>query len=125
MRPTVGGRVSRKCRWPLLRSNQTAELAKRPPPREEVSTGASRPAHPSTQWRLTLTAPDGRPLAHGCARTRPPPRPRTGSPDGPGTRARPQPWTFTLTPPHSRGSAPPRRNPPPPPSHSPAPPPPR
>jgi Domain of unknown function (DUF222) len=60
-------------------------------------------AHPSTQWCLTFTGPDGRPAAHGCTRTRPLPRPRTGSRDGPGTRARPPPWTFTLTPLHSGG----------------------
>jgi hypothetical protein len=59
-------------------------------------------AHPSTNWCLTFTGPDGRPIAHGCAhssaRTGPTRRPRTGSRDGPGTRAGPTTWTFTLTP---------------------------
>jgi hypothetical protein len=67
-------------------------------------------AHPSTNWCLTFTGPDGRPIAHGCAhsntRTRPARRPRTGSRDrpeggtrdGPDTRAGPITWIFTLTP---------------------------
>jgi hypothetical protein len=67
-------------------------------------------AHPSTDWCLTFTGPNGRPIAHGCAhsgaRAGPPRRPRTGTGDGPGTatrdgpgtQARPTTWTFTLTP---------------------------
>ncbi len=81
-------------------------------------------AHAGTQWCLTLTGPDGRPLAHGCARTGPPhtphdqprtrDRPGTRPRDEPGTQARARPgtggrgrpgsracdgnWTFTLTP---------------------------
>jgi hypothetical protein len=67
-------------------------------------------AHAGTRWCLTFTGPDGRPIAHGCARSGaragPPRRPRTGSRDGPGgtsrdgpgTQARPTTWLFTLTP---------------------------
>ena len=68
-------------------------------------------AHPGNQLCLTLTGPDGRPVAHGCARTGPPPgRRRTRAPTGAGERGRPPPrsrdghpksrdgtWTFTLT----------------------------
>ena len=65
-------------------------------------------ADAGTRWCLTFTGPDGRPIAHGCARARPPRRPRagsgsrdrpgTGSRDGPDTRAHPTTWIFTLTP---------------------------
>jgi hypothetical protein len=83
-------------------------------------------AQPGARWCLTFIGPDGRPAAHGCARTGPPTepdntastdrtgkpapgrragastrtghRPTTGSSDRPGTSARPPPWTFTLTP---------------------------
>jgi hypothetical protein len=48
-------------------------------------------AHPDTQWCLTLTGPDGRPVAHGCARAGPRPGrrrtrsgPRGNTRDGPG-----------------------------------------
>ena len=38
-------------------------------------------AHPATTWCLTLTGPDARPLAHGCARAGPGPAPpRAGPP---------------------------------------------
>jgi hypothetical protein len=44
-------------------------------------------AHAGTKWCLTITGPDGRPVAHGCARAAPPAgsrtRPGTGSRDGP------------------------------------------
>jgi hypothetical protein len=52
-------------------------------------------AHAGTKWCLTITGPDGRPVAHGCARTGPPAgtrdRPGAGSRDGPpaGSRDRP------------------------------------
>jgi Domain of unknown function (DUF222) len=41
--------------------------------------------HPSTSWCLTVTDPDGHPLAHGCARPgrRRKPRPGTGPGNGP------------------------------------------
>jgi hypothetical protein len=81
-------------------------------------------AHAGTKWCLTITGPDGRPVAHGCARTGPPAgtrdrpgtgsrdgppardRPSTGSRGGPKARARGRPparspawtWTFTVTP---------------------------
>ena len=42
-------------------------------------------AQAGTQWCLTLTGPDGRPLAHGCARTGPPHSP----PDQPKPHPRP------------------------------------
>jgi hypothetical protein len=47
--------------------------------------------HPDTTWCLTLTGPDGRLAAHGCARSGPPPGrrrtragPRSNTRDGPG-----------------------------------------
>jgi hypothetical protein len=88
-------------------------------------------AGPGGRWCLTFTGANGRPVAHGCARTGPPvglgrtqpeARPRAGpetqirsgpkaqdraSPKaqtrgrGPGTRPRDDTWTFTLTPPGS------------------------
>src|SRR5262249_9663905 len=48
-------------------------------------------AHPSTRWCLTLTGPDGRPIAHGCAHSRPTTAPR----DGPATKTSPRPTTGT------------------------------
>ena len=41
---------------------------------------------PATTWCLTITGPDGRPAAHGCAKTGPgqPPHHRTGPRAGPG-----------------------------------------
>jgi len=76
----------------------------------------------STKWCLTFTGPDGRPIAHGCARDRPPGRPQRGSrdrprqgsrdaprtgtrdgpnagspPDGANAGSLPRAWTFTLT----------------------------
>jgi hypothetical protein len=83
-------------------------------------------ARAGTKWCLTVTGPDGRPAAHGCARAGPSPgRPRgqpatrtrdrpaaasRGAPTtgtrgqpapglraGPGSRARDQGWTITLT----------------------------
>ncbi len=50
-------------------------------------------AHPSTSWCLTLTDPDGHPLAHGCA--------------GPGRRRKPAPGTARGTGPPGRGMSPP------------------
>jgi hypothetical protein len=69
------------------------------------------------RWCITFTGADGRPVAHGCARTGPPTglrrnqpeappragpeiRPRAGpeSRAGPGTQSRDGPWTFTVTP---------------------------
>jgi hypothetical protein len=64
---------------------------------------------PGNRWCLTLTAPDGHPLAHGCAHTDPPPgrwRARAGPTardrssakvrDG-DARSRDGTWTFTLS----------------------------
>ncbi len=55
-------------------------------------------AQAGTQWCLTLTGPDGRPLAHGCARTGPPHSP----PDQPTTRTRDRPGTQTRDRPGTR-----------------------
>ena len=48
-------------------------------------------AHRATRWHVTLTGPDGRAVAHACARSGPPQSPgpaqpprRTGQPSGPG-----------------------------------------
>jgi hypothetical protein len=68
-------------------------------------------ARADTKWCLTVIGPDGRPVAHGCARAGPSPprrrkrratgtgdRPAAGSRDGPGSRARDRTWTVTITP---------------------------
>ena len=71
-------------------------------------------AGPAARWCITFTAADGRPVAHGCARSGPPAglrrtqpgartragpgtRPRVGpeTPTGPGTQPRDGTWTFT------------------------------
>jgi hypothetical protein len=71
--------------------------------------GQALAARPDTKWCLTVTGPDGQPVAHGCARARPSPRrrrraasgsrdrPAVGSRDGPGEQAQDAVWTFTLT----------------------------
>jgi hypothetical protein len=50
-------------------------------------------AHAGTKWCLTITGPDGRPVAHGCARAGPPAgsrdHPSTGSRAGPPASDRP------------------------------------
>jgi len=46
--------------------------------------------HPATTWCVTLTGPAGRPVAHGCAGTRPGPSPPRAGP-GPAPRAGPGP----------------------------------
>jgi hypothetical protein len=71
---------------------------------------AALAAQASSKWCLTVTGPDGRPVAHGCARPGPSPgrrrsraairtrdRPTAGSRDGPEARARNRTWTVTLT----------------------------
>ncbi|MGA2826637.1 MAG: hypothetical protein ABSF03_11010, partial [Streptosporangiaceae bacterium] len=45
-------------------------------------------AHPSTSWCLTVTDPDGLPLAHGCARPRHRRKPRPGTERGSGPPGR-------------------------------------
>jgi hypothetical protein len=55
------------------------------------------------KWCVTFTGADGRPVAHGCARTGPPAGLRRTQPAaearaGPGTRPRDGTWTFTVTP---------------------------
>ena len=55
------------------------------------------------RWCITFTGPDGRPVAHGCARSGPPAGLRRSQPEGrprpgPGTRSRDGTWTFTVTP---------------------------
>jgi hypothetical protein len=45
-------------------------------------------AHPSTSWCLTVTDPDGLPLAHGCARPRHQRKPRPGTDRGSGPPGR-------------------------------------
>ena len=74
-------------------------------------------AGPAARWCITFTAADGRPVAHGCARSGPPTglrrtqpgartragpgtRPRVGpeTPTGPGTQPRDGTWSFTVTP---------------------------
>jgi hypothetical protein len=66
--------------------------------------------HPGTRWCLTITGPDGRPAAHGCARAGPRAASRAGPRAGPGERssassrdrprahARARQWTIVLTP---------------------------
>jgi hypothetical protein len=66
--------------------------------------------HPGTRWCLTITGPDGRPAAHGCARAGPRAASREGPRAGPGERssagsrdrprahARARQWTIILTP---------------------------
>jgi hypothetical protein len=68
-------------------------------------------AGPGGRWCITFTGADGRPVAHGCARTAPPAGLRHTKPDvrpragpgtrtraGPGIRARDGTWTFTVMP---------------------------
>jgi Domain of unknown function (DUF222) len=59
-------------------------------------------AQVGTRWCLTLTGPDGRPVAHGCARTGSPAarrsRPRAGPETSPHADARAGPTTDTDTP---------------------------
>jgi hypothetical protein len=60
-------------------------------------------AGPGGKWCVTFTGADGRPVAHGCARTGPPAGLRRAQPEarpraGPGTRPRDGTWTFTVTP---------------------------
>jgi len=53
---------------------------------------AALAAHPATRWCITLTSPDGRPVAHGCARAGP------GPPGSPGTGRRSWLATVKITP---------------------------
>jgi hypothetical protein len=55
-------------------------------------------AHAGTKWCLTITGPDGRPVAHGCARAGPP----AGSRDHPGTGSRAGPPASDRPPARSR-----------------------
>jgi hypothetical protein len=60
-------------------------------------------AGPGGRWCITFTGADGRPVAHGCARTGPPADLRRTQPEArprasPGTRPRDWTWTFTVTP---------------------------
>jgi hypothetical protein len=61
--------------------------------------------HPATKWCVTVTNPDGHPLAHGCAKPgrRKPERPRT-RPPAPGSRPRGSQPSNTRPP--TRGGAP-------------------
>jgi hypothetical protein len=62
---------------------------------------AALAAQAGTKWCVTFTGPDGRPLAHGCARTGPPragPQSRADPPSGPDPPSETVlgPWTFTI-----------------------------
>jgi hypothetical protein len=69
---------------------------------------AAAAAHPSSTWCLTVTGPDGRPVAHGCGRPQPRghPQPGAAARDGPaGDRAPPGSGTVRLNPAALTGAA--------------------
>jgi hypothetical protein len=51
--------------------------------------GAALAANPATRWCVTLVSPDGRPVAHGCARAGP-------GPPGPPGSGNPTAWLATV-----------------------------
>jgi len=58
---------------------------------------AALATHPATRWCITLIRPDGRPVAHGCARAGPGPPGPPGGPPGSPSAGDPAAWLATVT----------------------------